>query len=416
MKKLLKLKRPIALVMALTIAGAVWTSPKFVKEVRAENASVQKYEEDIAALEAEQAELENKIAGIEDTQATLAERKQYLDSLVSTVGTKIQKSQVLVDELKTQISDAEKAIKDYETSITNTTERIKERMILSQQTGTESYISVLIGAESIGDFLSRFERLSNMLDYDRENLENYKAQKEALSQQVADLKNAKTLQESTLDTLAADKEEAARLAEESEGYWTSLQKDKEAYSKQYNEAQAQEAALDGELSALLQQLEAQRQAEEERRRQEAEAAEAAGQEAPQYEPIVSADGDYMWPLPSGGYVSCYYGDSDPNGAPHYAVDTAIASGTPIYAANDGTVVRAEGHWSYGNYILLDHGNSNATLYAHCSSLCVSPGQTVSKGDIIGYVGSTGFSTGSHLHFEFLVNGNKVNPLGYMSNG
>lgn len=412
MKKTSEFKKIAALTLAVVLAGALLVSPKTVAPVYAGNASVQKYEEDIASLEAQQAELEAKISGIQDTQNSVAEEKEYLDALVSTVEQKIAKSEILVEELDTQIADAEAAIAQYEESISGTTERIKERMRLNQESGTESYIGVLIGSESIGDFLSRFERLSNMLEYDRENLQKYKDQKAALKEQVENLKASKKLQESTLETLEADKAESARLAEESAAYWAQLQNDKEAYQAEYLEAQAQEAALDGELSSLLQQIAAERAA---LAAQQAAAAQSGSQSTPSAPNVVS-DGNYMWPLPSGGYISCYYGDTDPNGAPHYAIDCAISNGTPIYAANDGYVVRAEWHYSYGNYILIDHGNECATLYAHCSGLNVSANQTVSKGDIIGYVGSTGFSTGAHLHFEFRVKGLKTNPGNYMPIG
>ena len=127
----------------------------------------------------------------------------------------------------------------------------------------------------------------------------------------------------------------------------------------------------------------------------------------------AGSGDFIWPLPSGGYVSCNFGDSDPGGRPHYAMDCAIAYGTPIYACASGTVVTASSHSSYGNYVVIDHGGGIATLYAHCSGLAVSAGQSVQQGQVIGYVGSTGYSTGNHLHLEFRVNGQKVNPRNYI---
>lgn len=386
-------KRATSLLLAASLASAVFFVPSSVRPAYASNASVKKYEEQIAQLEAEQAELKNKISGIENKQSELSEKKQYLDSLVTTVSQKIQASEQLINELNTQISDAEASIAQFESSIAETTERIRERMRLNQETGTESYLDVLIGAENLGDFLSRFERLSNMLEYDKENLENYKKQKDELNAQVADLKASQELQKQTLEKLEADKAESESLAAENEAYWNNLQADKKEYQAQYEKSKAAEKALDNELAAMLRSI--------------------ASQNSSQ----ITAEGAFMWPLPVGqGYISCYFGGSDPNGAPHYAVDCAISGGTPIYASNDGTVVRAQGHWSYGNYILLDHGNGLATLYAHCSSLAVSAGQTVAKGQVIGYVGSTGFSTGCHLHFEFRVNGSRVNALSYMSAG
>lgn len=395
MKKITKrtIKRAVSAALAASIAAAVFFVPPSVKPAYASNASVKKYEEQIAQLEAEQAELKEKISGIENEQSAVSEKKQYLDSLVTTVSSKIQASQQLIEELNTQISETEASIAEFEASISETTERIRERMRLNQETGTESYIDVLIGAENIGDFLSRFERLNNMLEYDKENLESYKKQKEELNAKVADLKASQELQKQTLEKLEADKAESESLAAESEAYWNNLQADKKAYQAQYEKKKAAEKALDNELAAMLRSI--------------------ASQNSSQ----VTADGAFMWPLPVGqGYISCYFGGSDPNGSPHYAVDCAISGGTPIYASNDATVVRAESHWSYGNYVLLDHGNGLATLYAHCSSLAVSAGQTVAKGQVIGYVGSTGFSTGCHLHFEFRVNGSRVNALNYMSAG
>ena len=127
---------------------------------------------------------------------------------------------------------------------------------------------------------------------------------------------------------------------------------------------------------------------------------------------VTASGEYIRPV-KGGYISCYYGDTDPKNDPHYAYDIAVGYGTPILATNDGKVLKAEWHWSYGYYILIDHGNGISSLYAHCSSLNVSVGQTVAKGQHIGGVGSTGYSFGNHLHFEIRKNGTRVNPANYV---
>ena len=198
------------------------------------------------------------------------------------------------------------------------------------------------------------------------------------------------MQEETLANLNSDKSEYERLSNEAASYFNKLSSDKNAATAEYNKAKAEEEALDAQLQAMLAQI--------------------ANQNSSQ----VTAEGEFMWPLPSGGYISCYFGDYDPGGRPHYAMDIAIAAGTPIYASNDGTVVTATWHSSYGNYVVIDHGEGRSTLYAHCSGLAVSAGQSVSKGQVIGYVGSTGYSTGNHLHFEFRINGQKVNPANYVS--
>lgn len=358
--------------------------------IEAGNAATQKYEDQIKELEKTQKELLAKIKNIESEASETFENKQYLDSLITTVNSKIQAAEALCSELETQISDTEADIAEHEKLIEASTEKIKERMRANHEEGNASYLSVLLGAEGVDDFLSRLEKVNTILEYDKKTLAEYKTEKADLEAKKAELEDSKKLQEDTLATLKSDKAENERLASEAESYFSKLSNDKAAATAEYNKAKAAEEALDAQLQAMLAQI--------------------ANQNSSQ----VTAAGEYMWPLPAGGYISCYFGDTDPGGRPHYAMDIAISAGTPIYAANDGSVVTATWHSSYGNYILLDHGNGKSTLYAHCSGLAVSSGQSVSKGQVIGYVGSTGYSTGNHLHFEFRVNGQKVNPANYVS--
>lgn len=128
---------------------------------------------------------------------------------------------------------------------------------------------------------------------------------------------------------------------------------------------------------------------------------------------VTGTGQLLWPVPGIYNMSRGFG-TQPNGEFHRAIDIAqkgVILGKPIIAADHGTVVIATyGHSSYGNYIRIDHGNGFQTLYAHCLSLSVSPKQVVSAGEPIGYVGSTGNSTGPHLHFEVFENGSLIDPL------
>ena len=101
------------------------------------------------------------------------------------------------------------------------------------------------------------------------------------------------------------------------------------------------------------------------------------------------------------------------GQPHTGLDYACPTGTPILASADGVVIAAQWHDSYGYYVKIQHNDTFATLYGHCSSIAVSVGQTVSQGQTIGYVGSTGNSTGPHLHFEVRINGATTNPHAYV---
>lgn len=388
------LKKITSACLAILMCACLWVYyPESATQVSA-SASISQKQDQLAALEKQKQELANKINSLSSEEKKQQSYKQDLDYLVSTVNSKIDTANALIAELEEKVKETEADIIAHEELIKETTEKFKERMRANHEAGAENYFSILVGAADIGDFLSRVERVNAMLEYDKNLQKQYKAEKEELETQRDELVASKVLQEKTLESLKKDKAESERLSKEAESYINSLQADKAQYQKQYNAAKAAEAALDREITSLLQSLQNQNSQQQ------------------------TAEGAYMWPLPTGrGYISCHFGGRDPNGAPHYAVDVAqIGMGCPIYAANSGTVVKAEWHYSYGYYVVIDHGGGIATLYAHCSSLSVSAGQTVTKGQTIAGAGTTGFSTGVHLHFEFRVNGQKVNALNYMAPG
>ncbi len=387
--------RALSAVFAAVFAlSLVLAYPCSAPRAQAANANVQQKQEELQALEQKQKELQNKINALSKEEKKTAQYKADLDSLVSTVSNKIETANALITELTARIEETEKDIKDHEKKIQETTEKFKARLRANHEAGAENYFSILIGAENIGDFLSRVERVNSMLEYDKNLQKQYEVEKTELESERDALIESKKLQEDTLKKLQSDKAESERLAKEAQSYINTLQADKSAYQAEYNKAKAAEKALDAEITALLQ------------------------DRVQQNSQQVTATGEFMWPLPTGkGYISCRFGGIDPAGRPHYAVDVAqIGYGCPIYASNSGTVVKAEWHYSYGYYVLIDHGKGRSTLYAHCSGLAVSAGQNVNKGQTIGYAGSTGFSTGVHLHFEFRVNGQKVNALNYMKPG
>ena len=131
--------------------------------------------------------------------------------------------------------------------------------------------------------------------------------------------------------------------------------------------------------------------------------------------IAAADGALCWPLPGHTYISCHFGEVDAFGnAGHRGTDIPAPEGTPILAAHSGTVLVSGWNDSYGNQVLLDNGAGLSTRYAHMTQTAVTAGEAVTAGQVIGYVGSTGDSTGNHLHFEVMQNGVRVNPMDMIS--
>lgn len=406
MKKIITVsKRILAAAVAAVMAFGMLIMYPVITPVNAESASVQQMQDEIKNLEKKQKELLGKINSLSADQKKTETYRNSINSLIDTVTDKITTANELIEDLKKSITETETAIEELNVQIEETTEKIKERLRANHEAGTESYFSILIGAADIGDFLSRMERVNAMMEYDTKLQEQFELEKATLEQKKVDLIASKELNEKTLKGLEADKADAEKLAADAEKQLNSIKAEVTASNAEYQKAKAAEKALDSKIEAIL----LERQKEQEKNQQ-------SGQQNNQQ---ATANGAFMWPLPTGmGYISCQYGGKDPNGAPHYAVDIAgFYNGLPpIYASNDGYVVTASWHYSYGYYVLIDHGNGIATLYAHCSRLTVSAGQTVTKGTTIGYVGTTGFSTGNHLHFEFRVNGKKVNALNYMAAG
>lgn len=195
------------------------------------------------------------------------------------------------------------------------------------------------------------------------------------------------------DRIAAEKAEAAKLAAEkaeAEKAKKEAEKAGEAAKSAAEAADSAQGAVD-EQNKILDKIESNK--------------------------TVAASKDYIWPLDKSiTRISSYFGPRTLAGVSenHGAIDITAAYGSSIYASNSGKVIVAENHYSYGNYIVIDHGNGTSTLYAHMSSMIAKVGDNVVQGDIIGKVGSTGYSQGNHLHFEVRVNGVRVDPLDYVA--
>ncbi len=355
------------------------------------DSNVQSIESEIQKLQKEQDRLLGQINAIKGEKSEAAQYKEYMDSLVTATSQKMGLAEALVEELETKIADSEIKIKDAEAGIADTEQKLIERLRYAQDNGNVNELDLLLDSKGMSDFLTRLDKVNSMMEYDREIMNDFKEQKASLEQYKETLEASKKTQDETLAQLEKDKASYEAVSKENALYMQSLQNDENAFWAQYEKAQAAEEALNAELTAYIKQQQAQ-------------------------SAVIPSGKGFMRPLPAGvGYVSSNFGWRKLNGRDDYhrATDIACAQGTSIFAADGGKVLRAEYHWSYGNYVLIDHGGGLSTLYAHCTSLAVSAGQTVNKGQVIGYVGQTGTAYGAHLHLEVRVNGERVNPAGYV---
>lgn len=279
---------------------------------------------------------------------------------------------------------------------------MKLRIKYMYENGESSYLDMILGSENMGELLTRAEYLSQITAYDRAQLEKLKVAKEQLDAREASL----VAKEAELEALLVETQEEQKATEV---LIVAKKESMSGFDSQISEQEAAEKELQAELKAqkaIVAELE-----EIERKRKE---------EALKNQLNLTYDGGKMaWPLPGYSRISSYFGyRSNPFGGSgreyHNGVDLPAPRGTKIVAAYDGQVA-----WSYysnsaGNWVGIDHGNEIYTVYMHMSKRLVSEGDTVKKGDVIGLVGTTGRSTGNHLHFGIRKNGSYVDPLKWVA--
>ena len=346
----------------------------------------------IADAQAKQEEIQGQIDALAGEEYQSYERKLLYDQLAENTQLKIYLSGQYIEELTNQALATEKSIEDLELRLEQTMDRYLARVRDSYEDGNATYLELILGSESISDFLSRVDRVNAMLEYDRNLMQSYENDKATLEDKKAELETLKVSEEDAKTQLEAEEAYYDQLAADEDARMAELERNKEALAEQREAAAADEAAAAAELEEVIAAFQAQQ---------------AAQSSTVSY--VVS--GAFMRPIPAGvGYVSQVFGEMT-FGNPHRGYDIACGAGTPIFAAANGTVVTSGWHYSWGNYIVIDHGNGYTTLYAHCSALLVSAGQYVEQGTTIGLVGSTGFSTGPHLHLECAYHGGLVDGVG-----
>lgn len=274
------------------------------------------------------------------------------------------------------------------------------------------YLSVLFGAKDFGDLLSRIDMITEIMENDKAVEESYKEARDFALEVKAEYES---YQKELGEKKEGLEEEVRQLEAEiaaTSNMIAELQNDIDLYTAEYNKMEANEAAVQAEISKLTEQLKAQ---EEAAKQQNA----ANGTNNPTTPGGANVTGTYIWPAPASTYITSKYGyrihPIFGTKKFHSGVDIGAGAGTNVLAADGGTVTVATYSSSYGNYVMIYHADGSSTLYAHMSSLTVSAGQTVSQGDVIGYVGSTGWSNGPHLHFEVRIDGATTDPLAYFSN-
>ncbi len=323
------------------------------------------------------------------TEKTVMEQVHSIEKAVKSTQNDIRTLADKVKFLQNSIAVTEKQVSLQQKELEKQSKLLSDRLVVIYEQGESSYLEVLLGATDIKDFLTRFDMLSTIVDQDKSLIASINKQKRELDLKMSDLEVQKRelqvsqgVQEEKKSTLSEQYNAKSQVL-------NSVQQEKEKYAQAIEELE-----------------QASRQAEAMIRKLQGNTTGAS-----------IGTGSYSWPTPGYRYITSPFGwrfhPILKTNKLHTGIDIGAPNGAKIVAADGGTVIFSGWLGAYGNAIIIDHGAGMSTLYGHQSELLVSVGENVAKGQTIGKVGSTGWSTGAHLHFEIRNNGTPVNPSGYV---
>lgn len=401
-----------AMIAAITVTGSLSTAAASVNEAQQTKKQLQSSLEDTQDL----------ISSLRSSREGIKEKTDQLDREMTSVSEKITDLNKKIKETDQEITETEKKLKEAQKTEKSQYEAMKQRIRYSYENyNGNTILTALLESDSFADFLNYAECMNEMMKYDRAQLDAYARTRQLIEDSGQKLKQDRQKLNEMNQQLQEEKKSVELLMKEK-------QKQLKEVNSQISEKEIQAAEYKAEIESQDRIIEQIRAAEEKKKKeqkamQEAEArAEKTDNEKSENVAISSSDiydgGEFLWPCPASQRVTSEFGyrNSPTPGASsyHQGLDIGAPYGASIVAAADGVVFTADYQPNgAGNYVVLSHGGGLYTVYMHCSSLAVSEGQQVKRGQTIAYVGSTGISTGNHLHFGVQLGGKYVNPWTYL---
>lgn len=394
---------PLALSMNVTSARADKEADEDTSAIEASIAEKQnalsELEKQKKSLSDGRSNVQKIINGLQANKKELTDYVASLDAELNSIEANINSYNKLMDEKENEIEETEAEYEAANELATAQYESMKERIRFMYERGNDTYIDLLMSSKNFGDMLNRADYIEQITEYDRKMLNEYTLVVEYTKKCKEELEKEQEVLEEAKAAAMAEQDNMNALIDEKQVQIEAFESDISNQKEAIAEYDAEIASQNEEIA----QLEAQVAAEKER-------LEAANERH-------YSGGGFVWPAPSYTRISDEYGwRMHPTlhvEKFHNGIDMAAPGGSPILAASDGEVAATGYSSSMGNYVMIDHGDKLYTIYMHASSISVSKGQTVSAGDQIGKVGSTGRSTGNHLHFGVRLNGDYVNPNSYL---
>ena len=386
--------RGAALALALLLTALDFTGALAVTQ-----ADINALQSDADELDAKRKELESQLDSLSDDKAQALKRKELLDQQISNTSAQIANVEAQISEYEELITQTEAELADAEEREEAQYELFCSRVRSMEEQGTVSYWSVLFKADSFTDLLSRLDFVNEIMDYDQRVIQDLQDLQQEITEKKESLEDSRSESEAAKAKLVSEKSTLDKQRADAVALVNEINANEAEYQSTLDAIDAEEEAIQARIVELSRQLAAQQA--------------ASGQTTSN-----AALGGYIWPV-SSRRITSPFGNRNTGiaGAStnHKGVD--IGGGhysSEVHAAKSGTVIVSQYSSSYGNYVVVSHGSGNTTLYAHMSSRSVSVGQWVDQGDVLGITGSTGISSGPHLHFEITENGVRVDPLQYLT--
>ena len=374
-------------------------------------AEIDALQEQKDALTAQRQEKQNIVDELESRHATVLEQKLAMDARNKFTQQQIDLTNNQIELYGQMIEDKKLEVEAAKQREEEQLQRYRKRVCAMEEDGGMNYLAIILRANSFGQLLTLMDDIGEIMESDRNLEDAYIAAREETERVQAEYEQTKSELEAKQEELRAEQEELQAQIDEATALIAGLENDMENRKAEYEQLREAENEASAEIEKMIAELE--RQKEEERRQQEEVNKNNGGNTGGNTGGSGYATGTWGWPCPSCYYITSRVGNRwhPVTGAwkYHSGLDIGAQSGATIVASDGGTVSLAGVNGGYGNCVMIDHGNGYYTLYGHMSSIAVSYGQVVSKGDTIGYVGSTGISTGPHLHFEIREGGVCIDP-------
>ena len=391
----------MAIVLTLSIGWIMLDAFIETAEARDIQGEINRLREERDGTRRRRQEIQARINTIEYERMTELARKSVLDDRITLTGLEIDNIIDVIEQYGYLIVEKEQEVIEAQTMEDEQLRRYRLRVRDMEENGVISYLEIIFDSTSFADLLARIDFVSDIMRADERAYQNLIAAREQTQAAEEALREALLELEQEQLYLEQKREELYEQLNEAESLIAQIQADLDTDRALYDEVLADEARITRAINAAVTE---QARQEEARRLRDTQR--------------VRGTGQLMWPVPSSTDVTSTYGmrfhPVHREMRSHSGIDIGARQGANVVAADTGTVVISDYNASYGHYIVINHGNVDGvtmtTLYAHLSSRRVSAGDEVSKGQVIGLIGSTGVSTGPHLHFEVRVNGSLVNPL------